>query len=84
MTSPIVPLIIRAGIKAKSVVSEAIVTGLNISFAPTIAASLGSNPASICCCIFSLTTMASSTIIPSAINTPIKEIMLIEYPDTKR
>ena len=77
MTSPIVPDIISAGMKAKSVVKEAMVTGLNISLAPWTAASLGSIPSSICCWIFSETTMASSTMIPKAISTPISEIILM-------
>ena len=81
MTSPMVPDNMSAGIKANRVVSEAIVTGLNISFAPTTAASLGGIPSSICCCIFSLTTMASSTMIPRAISTPMSEIILIVYPE---
>jgi 23S rRNA pseudoU1915 N3-methylase RlmH len=38
-----------AGIKAKSVVNEAMVTGLNISFAPSMAAFLGSSPSSTFC-----------------------------------
>ena len=77
ITSPIVPLIINIGKNEKSVVKEAIVTGFTISFAPKIAASLGGNPSSICCCIFSLTTIASSTTIPIAIKTPTREIIFI-------
>ena len=77
ITSPKVPLIIREGIKANRVVIDAMVTGFAISFAPITAASFGGTPSSICCCTFSLTTMASSTMIPSAINTPTNEIILI-------
>ena len=81
ITSPMVPLIMSAGIKEKRVVMEAIVTGSAISFAPIIAAVLGSIPSSICCWIFSLTTMASSTTIPIASSTPTREIIFIVKPE---
>ena len=80
MNSPIVPPIIIEGKKAKIVVMDATKTGSAISFVPTIAASFGFSPSSSFCCIFSATTMASSTTIPRATKTPISETIFMVYP----
>ncbi len=80
MNIPISPLSMRSGRKANTVVKVAVSTAGNISKEPSIAASLGDLPISICLKIFSATTMASSTSIPSAINAPKRVSILRLYP----
>ena len=62
---PIIPSIIRSGIKAATVVKTAAITGHMTSEAPLTAASFGSIPSSMFLWTFSITTIASSTTIPS-------------------
>ncbi len=75
-----VPPIIIEGKKAKIVVIDATKTGRAISLVPTTAASLGLNPSSSFCCMFSATTIASSTTIPRATKTPISDTIFMVYP----
>ncbi|MPN23422.1 hypothetical protein SDC9_170810 [bioreactor metagenome] len=54
------------------------------SFVAYMAASLGLLPLSMCVVIFSSTTMASSTTIPMAIESELREIIFNVFPETIR
>ena len=78
--TPTIPPIKIIGIKTMSVVSVDAVIACPISLVPTTAASIGFNPFSICCVIFSRTTIALSTTIPMAIISDIRLKILIVQP----
>ena len=73
MNSPNTPPIENIGRKAAIVVKVETITGQKTSFAPRDAASIGFMPFSIWRYIFSVTMIASSTIIPSTIKKANKE-----------
>ena len=77
MNSPKTPPIENIGKNAAIVVSVDTTTGQKTSFAPIDAASIGGIPSSICRNIFSVTIIASSTIIPNTIRNANSETMLI-------
>ena len=69
-----------SGVKAHKVVSDEATTGASMRVAPPKAASAGDLPASNCVSDSSLTTMASSTTMPSAMMKPIRLSALMLPP----
>ena len=77
INSPKTPPMENIGRNAAIVVSVETTTGQNTSLAPSDAASKGGIPSSMCRNTFSVTIIASSTIIPSTIKKANSETMLI-------
>ena len=77
MTRPMVPPTMVRGRNAKQVVATATATGSMTSFEPSIAASIRDLPISRWRWTFSITTIASSTMMPVAMSRPKVEMTLI-------
>ncbi len=82
MIWPMMSEMTSRGMKAAIVVKEELKTGAAMRFAPFTAASSGSSPLRARQAVCSPTTMASSTMMPSAMISPNRLTMLIDWPDS--
>ena len=77
---PASKFIIKIGTNTKTVVNADTITADQTCLAPKYAASFAFLPFSLCLYIFSRTTIAASTTIPTANAIPAKEITFIDLP----
>ena len=81
MIAPIGPVTMNSGMKAETVVNDEANTGVNIVFAAPVTARIGGAPWLRRYCAFSPTTIASSTMMPTAMISANMLIMLMVPPN---